>query len=246
MTAVAMMMPTTVRDRVLSITACFESRSNFQTVTGNGDGMLLRAGLMRWSIGMATLQPLLKQMLKRSPDVMAEHLGPARGRLLAALAEGKAQWRDAAVELTGAPLTARARNLLPDWQSGMEALMGSPVGTAVQRDAMAPMLAEAREWCREYDVETERGLALFLDIRVQHGGIEPHCKSRILERLRPGMSDRDRLNIVVEECVSSGGRRRGGVLSRKVCIIEGHGDVEGRTYDLAREFGLSDAAVGDA
>lgn len=240
------MIPITVRDRVLSITACFQARSTYRTVTGNDDGLLVRAGLMRWSLGMATLQPLLKEMIRRSPDVMVEHLGPVRGRLLASLAEGKTPWRDAAIDLTGASIGARSRALLPEWQSGLESLMGSAIGIAVQRDAMAPLLDEARGWCSTYGVETERGLALFFDIRVQHGGIEPHCKARILDRIRPGMADQERLAIVAEECVASGlGRRRGVVLSRKLCIIHGKGDVDGRTYDLAREFGLSDAAIGD-
>lgn len=234
----------TTQDRVLSITACFESRSTYRTVTGNGDGMLFRAGLMRWSIGMATLQPLLREMLRRSPDLFVEHLGPARGRQLESLATGKAHWRDAAIDLTGAPLSARARELLPDWHSGLEELMGSPLGIAVQRDALAPLLDEALAWCGEFGVETERGLALFYDFRVQHGVMEPHCKSRILERLREGMTDRQRLLIVTEECVESmGGRRRGAVLRRNLCIINGEGDVDGRTYDLAREFGLSDSAM---
>ena len=241
------MIPTTVQDRVLAITACFESRSGFDTVSGNDDGMLLRAGLMRWSLGMATLQPLLKEMLRRSPELMLEHLGTVRGRMLEALSEGKFPWRDAAVELTGAQIGARVRNLLPEWHAGIAALMRSEVGVAVQREAMAPQLASAHDWCREYGVETVRGLSLFLDIRVQHGGIEPHCKARIIERLRPPMSHRERLTIVAEECVAfAAGRRRGGVLSRKLCIINGKGEVEGRTYDLAREFGLSDAAVSEA
>ena len=238
------MISTVVQDKVFGITASFETKSGYATVTGNGDGMCLRAGILQWCLGMATLQPLLKDILKRSPELFYEHLGAVRGRVLAELANGQASWRDAARELTGAALTSRVRDLVPAWQTGVSAVMGSAVGVQVQRDAMAPMLEQAWTWCQEYGLETERALCLFLDIRVQNGAIEPHCKSRILDRFSPGMSDRDKLTIVADErSTAVKSRLRANVLSRKMCIVTGKGEVAGRAYDLLNEFGLTDDAI---
>lgn len=238
------MIPTDVQDKVFSITGAFETRSTFGSVTGNGDGMCLRAGLLQWSLGMATLQPLLKEMLSRSPELFVEHLGPVRGRMLEALANGRASWRDAARELTGAALVLRARDLLPEWRAGLSAVMDSPDGRHAQRTALAPMLEQAWMWCQDYELASERALCLFLDIRVQNGTIEPLCKSRILDRFARGMSDRDKLAIVADErSTDVKSRLRSGALSRKMCIVTGKGDVAGRSYDLLAEFGLTDAAI---
>lgn len=241
------MISTTVQDRVFLITAAFEGKSGYSTVSGNGDGMLMRAGVLRWSIGMATLQPLLKEMVRRTPDLFCEHLGPVRGRLLEALANGTSSWRDAAIELTGNPLGARARELLPIWKKGLAEIMGSETGIAVQRATLAPLLEQAWQWCHDFGLETERALSLFLDIRVQNGSIEPHCKARIMDRFTPGMPLRDRLMIVAEERAAGvGGRMRGNVLNRKMCIITGKGDVDGCAYDLTKQFGLTDEVVLDS
>lgn len=241
------MIATAVQDRVFSITAAFEGKSGYATVRGNGDGMLLAAGMLRWCIGMATLQPLLKEMLKRDPNLFREHLGPVRGRVLEGLASGQASWRDSATELTGSSLATRARDIVPVWRSGLEAIMGGEIGVAVQREAMAPLLERAWQWCQDFGMATERALSLFLDIRVQNGSIESHCKARILDRFTPGMPDREKLTIVADERASTvGGRMRANILNRKMCIITGKGDVDGRAYNLAEEFGLTDAVVLDS
>jgi hypothetical protein len=238
------MISTEVQDKVFGITAAFESRSGYGTVSGNGDGMLLRAGILQWSLGMATLQPLLKEIHKRSPEMFVEHLGPTRGRLLEGLASGTSSWRDAAVELTGSALVARARDLLPAWRSGVSAIMASPVGVQVQRDTMAPMLEQAWKWCQDYGVQTERALSLFLDIRMQNGSIEPHCRSVILDRFSRDTSEHEKLSIIASErSAAVRGRLRGNVLSRKMCIVTGKGEVDGRAFDLERDFGLTDDKV---
>lgn len=240
------MISTAVQDKVFGVTAAFESRSGYTTVAGNGDGMLLRAGLLQWCLGMATLQPLLRQILDRAPQLFREHLGPARAQLLTDLATGRAAWRDAAAELTGAALGVRIRDVVPAWRAGVASIMGSECGVQVQREAMAPMLDQAWRWCQEYELLSERALCLFLDIRLQNGSIEPHCRSLILAGFERGMSDRERLETVAAERSNAvKGRLRASVLSRKMCIVHGKGEVDGRMYDLQTEFGLTDDPVLD-
>jgi hypothetical protein len=238
------MIPISVQDKVFAITAAFQSGSGYDSVTGNHNGELLSAGINQWSFGMATLQPLLKEMIKRAPGLFTTHLGSYKGGILLALANGQSSWRDSAFEFTGVPLDRRGQTVLPAWRPGMMAIMGSDIGIQVQRESMAQTLDQAWRWCQDYGVETERALSLFFDIRIQNGFIEPQTRSKILDRFQPGMAPRDKLRVVVEERVTAvTPRGRGETLNRKMCILTGRGDVKGRSYDLEKEFALTDAPI---
>jgi hypothetical protein len=100
--------------------------------------------------------------------------------------------------------------------------------------------------CRTYGVQSERAVALMFDIKVQNGSINAVVQAQIqrdFANLDPLLSADDlevaRLQIVANRRAEAANPRWvEDVRARKLTIANGSGNVHGRQYELAAQYGI--------
>lgn len=129
--------------------------------------------------------------------------------------------------------------LLPEWQEQFTNLCKTKEFQEMQRSEMTKYINKAHEIAKEFNLKSERGLALALDIAVQNGGID--ATDYIKQRMVEGASETEILRLMAHAVADqSKPRWREDVRARKLTIAEGRGMVHGKDYDLGQEFVLTD------
>jgi hypothetical protein len=127
----------------------------------------------------------------------------------------------------------------------LRALGRHPDCQALQVEQSGRYMDQAKALCREYDLWSERGLALMFDIAVQNGSISPAVKKQVAADLdviakRGTLREEDRMrSIAHRRAAAAKPRFVEDVRRRKLAIAEGRGTVHGIDYDLERDFGLT-------
>jgi hypothetical protein len=100
----------------------------------------------------------------------------------------------------------------------------------------------ARRTARTLRLRTELGLALAFDIHVQNGGVKPEARAEIKRHIAQHPMEREQdLRVAVAHAVANQSRPqfRQDVLSRKLTIATGSGNVHGGSFVL-RNWGLAE------
>ncbi len=104
------------------------------------------------------------------------------------------------------------------------------------------MYDAAKDLAGEYDLKSERAVALMFDIKVQNGSIYSYVKEQILrdfDQLSEDANEEDRLVIVANRrAEASNSRWVEDVRTRKLTIARGEGTVHGMHYNLEEDYGI--------
>jgi hypothetical protein len=233
--------------RNLALSGAFETQAPvpecFAGLAGDFDGQGISFGALQWNLGQGTLQPLLAAMDRIHPDVVENVFGPHADELRAMIAsshDNQLIWARS--------IQDRQRFIVVEpWRGLLKTLGRSDEFQAIEVDAARQIYQDALEWCREYEVQSERAVALMFDIRVQNGSISNITRSQIqrdFAMLEPG-GDADamevgRLRVIANRRAEAANPRWvEDVRVRKLTIANGVGTVHGAHYELGTQYGIS-------
>lgn len=233
--------------RCLALTGSFETGrlapDCFASVTGNFDGQGMSFGALQWNFGQGTLQPLLREMLSKHPDVASSIFGASLAQLRQAISGDKA----AAIGFAVSIQDPAKKAVINPWRQMFTSLGLTPEFQAIEVEGAAAYARRGVGLCQEYGLWSERGRALMFDICVQNGSIADNTKALIMadfaklpQTLSPEDAELEKMRIVANRRAEAANSRFvEDVRTRKLCIAEGKGTVHGITYDLARQFNLA-------
>lgn len=132
------------------------------------------------------------------------------------------------------------------WRGYAKALGRTQEFQQIQVKHANGMFQRALAMCREYDLWSERAVALMFDIVTQNGSIKATTKAQIradIKTLPTSLSDEERevrkLEIVANRRAEAANPRWvDDVRRRKLCIARGEGVVHGIHYNLEDQFGI--------
>jgi len=228
--------------RCLALTGAFETSQPppdcFAGITGDFDGQAISFGTLQWNLGQGSLQPLLKKMDNKHPEVFEEifhdHCSEFR-EILRAPYEQQMEW--------GRSIQDPNRFIIREpWYGLFKSLGRNRKFQKIQEQAANSLHRSAKKLAEEYDLESERAVALMFDIKVQNGSIYPYVKEQILrdfDHLPEDAGEEERLIIVANRrAEASNPRWVEDVRNRKLTIARGEGTVHGMHYDLEEDYGI--------
>ncbi|ETX08873.1 hypothetical protein [Candidatus Entotheonella palauensis] len=238
--------------RILSLTGSFETGknepNNFAGLAGNFDGQGLSFGALQWNIGQRTLPTLLREIDRQQGALVRSAFGSNYKALRNMLTKSKKQ------QLTWAKSIQNAKFVLHrPWRKAFKTLGTQYDFQKIQVEHAHRLFKTARKLCDQYQVRSERAVALMFDILVQNGGVRKTAKTKILkdfQALRPtGNAAQDevaRLRIIAKRVAeASNAKWVADVRRRKLTIANGTGKVHGKPYNLAdRNISLKDYETG--
>lgn len=146
--------------------------------------------------------------------------------------------------------------LMEPWATYFRKLEADSAFGQIQLRQVRNRMNVAAKYARQFGLRSERGLALMFDIVTQSGGAwltcsKTVCKKRaalieqgratLQQRLGRSLTEREMLTIIANVVADTSlPEWREKVRVRKMTIVNGHGKVHGRQFDLARDFGLTD------
>jgi hypothetical protein len=230
--------------RCLALTGSFETGAAppdcFAGLSGDFDGQGISFGVLQWNLGQDSLQPLLQEVDHAQPDVVRRIFDTHYPELHAMLGLGHDE------QLAWARSIQTRNVLVEPWRGMFKTLGRSAEFRAVQANHAQRLFQAAVTLCRQYEVASERAVALMFDIKVQNGSINGVVEAQIRRDyggLAAGLAPDDlevqRLRIVANRrAEASSPRWIEDVRERKLTIANGAGTVHGRTYDLAEQYGI--------
>jgi hypothetical protein len=164
--------------KAVQITSTFETgrRGGFYGLSGNFDGQGLSFGLVNWTIGTGSLQPLLRDFAVQEPDRWATVFGPHAVRFLALItpkdkAGQAAQLRFAIDEMNVSRLVDGRRkwSVKEPWVTYFKRLSEDPAFQRIQVRYVRDLLDRARSFCEYFGLKSERAFAFMFDAVSSHG-----------------------------------------------------------------------------
>ncbi|MCX6829457.1 MAG: peptidoglycan-binding domain-containing protein [candidate division Zixibacteria bacterium] len=235
-----------IERKCLTLTGCFETSVGipecFAGLSSDFDGQGLSFGALQWNFGKDSLQPLLREMINSRPDIMESIFHGNYSVLLAALESDKAELMAFARSIQN-PVTF---SIYEPWRGMFKSLGRREEFQKIQLKYSGEIFQAALHLCREYELWSERALALMFDISVQNGSISQLVKARIhagFEELPSQMSsdarEIEKMRIVANRRADSAQPEWAeDVRARKLCCANGAGYVHGVNYDLEAQFGI--------
>lgn len=245
------------QDKLLRLTGSFEG-SGFDQVTGNFDGAGLSCGALQQCLGPGSLQPLFKEMLSKHEDVL-KRIWPEQAlivfkKIVLGSKAGQMAWANTITDVR------RKERVIEPWNGWLKTMLKTPEYIAIQRRAAEGVMKKAEGYCEARAFKSERALSLHFDIVTQNGSIQPKHSTAIMDATRTAAKQRGRtlteaeqLEIVALVRASfSLPQWQHVVARRKLLIARGvtkpfvlrgktyDGKVNGRHWDLAKEFDLTD------
>jgi hypothetical protein len=236
----------TLAMRCLALTGAFETGAGvpdcFCGVSGDFDGQGISFGVLQWNFGQRTLQPLLQDLASEHPDIARNVFGAH----LDALNEALGGDHDDLMTFARSVQHPVKHTVFEPWRGYARALGRTPEFQRIQVKYANRGFQQALAMCRDYELWTERGVALMFDIVTQNGSIKNITRAQILadfQDLPAGLSDTERevrkLEIIANRrAEASNPRWIDDVRRRKLCVARGGGAVHGISYDIEEQFGI--------
>jgi hypothetical protein len=236
----------TLARRCLALTGSFETGAGvpecFCGLSGDFDGQGLSFGVLQWNFGQGSLQPLLKDMLTQHADVAKGVFGTHYDAFAEALKAPEAELMNFARSVQH-PVKHTVNE---PWRGYAKALGRTPEFQRIQVAHADNAFQRALAMCRQYDLWSERAVALMFDIVTQNGSISTVTSAQIVgdfKLLSRSLSEQEtevrKLEIVANRRAEAANARWvDDVRRRKLCIAQGEGTVHGIAYDLAEQFGI--------
>lgn len=165
--------------KAVEITSLFETgkRGGFHGLSGNFDGQGLSFGLVNWTIGTGSLQPLLREFAGEHPARWASIFGidAARfGQLIARKdkAARKQQHRFAIEQMNIVSSNARGKRIWTvrqPWAGYFRRLSEDREFQKIQVRHVRDLLATAADYCRRFRFTSEAAFCFMFDAVASHG-----------------------------------------------------------------------------
>jgi len=232
--------------RCLALTGSFETGQLapdcFAAVTGNFDGQGMSFGALQWNFGQGTLQTLLLDMFENHHDIALRIFGEDLDTIKGAIKGGE----ESSIAFAVSIHDQKTKNLNTHWRHMFMLLGLTPEFQSIETKGATSYYERAVRLSKDYELWTERGLALMFDIAVQNGTIPEKVRELILkdiaglnQDLSPEEMEVEKMRIVANHRAEAAKPTYvEDVRKRKLCIAEGKGVVHGTAYDLAGQFGL--------
>ncbi len=232
--------------RCLALTGSFETGKGipdcFCGLSGDFDGQGMSFGVLQWNLGQKSLQPLLRTMQERHPDVMKTVFADQYDAVLRLLDSPQADTMQVARSIQH----PHRHTILEPWRSMFVALGRTPEFQQIETESAAKEFESALGLCERFELWSERAAALMFDIRVQNGGITSKISRVILadfetigESLSRNELEISKMLIVANRRADAASPRwREDVRARKLCCANGRGVVHGIEYNLENQFGI--------
>jgi hypothetical protein len=141
-----------------------------------------------------------------------------------------------------------AKNKIAEpWKSYLDQLAADPLFQQIElqhvrKERLNPAIKEAKS----LNLQSQRGLAMMFDIVTQHGpgwrmGKRKYRDVQLQQLLWGAKTENERLEIIANFTADmSLPEYKEKVRERRMSIAKGQGKVHGRSYDLTRDFGLTE------
>ena len=164
--------------RALEITSTLETgkAGGFYGLSGNFDGQGLSFGLVNWTIGTGSLQPLLRDFAHEEPSRWKAVFGRDADRFEALIArKGREAEREQlrfAVEEMNEKALVRGHvrwAIREPWRTYFKRLSEEPAFRQIQLRYVRNLLGRAAYFCRLFALKSERAFAFMFDAVSSHG-----------------------------------------------------------------------------
>lgn len=244
-------MAKTSAQKAADLTASFEGSAGYGSLSGNFDKAGISFGFIQFNLISNTLQPVIRAMYA---------VDPVRFRRACTVPNAWFKGPHDHTEdllvmagLSGAAAVAWAVSrqdagfrLLPHWTAVFGNLAREPLFQAVQARFAKPYMDRAVTYMAAYGFRSERALSLLFDICVQCGSITLGSKTRYqLATAGRSLDEQGKLKALATAVMKQDDREwvQRDILSRKMTIAVGMGVVHSTPYNLAKDFGITDAPV---
>jgi hypothetical protein len=162
----------------VEITSTLETgkRGGFYGLSGNFDGQGLSFGLVNWTIGTGSLQPLLREFAAEHPARWAAIFGRhAEGFLQLMSRKGKLaekeQHRFAVEQMNKVSIVGKRKKweIKEPWAGYFLLLSEDPAFRGIQIRHVRILLERAGEYCRQFRLKSEMAFAFMFDAVSSHG-----------------------------------------------------------------------------
>ena len=148
------------------------------------------------------------------------------------------------------------RNIVEPWKTYFRGLETDAEFRRIEVAAARKGLAHAKRWWQHFGFKSERAFVFMFDLVSSHGawwlnapkfgGAREKALAKQLEQkraqLKRALTERETLEVIANLIADlSLARWRERVRVRKLLFVNGKGTVHGKTYDLAKDFGVTDA-----
>jgi hypothetical protein len=243
-----------VEKRCLALTGSFETDTGipdcFAGLAGDLDGQGLSFGVLQWNLRQGSLQPLLAEMDREQPALMARVFHEHYAELKTVLASPLPQQLEWARSIQD-PVRNAVRE---PWRGLFKTLGRTGEFQDIEVRHSEDLYRQALQWCGEYGLQSQRAAALMFDIRVQNGSINAIVKAQILHDFaalgsQDNAADAEvaRMRIIANRRADAANPRWvEDVRARKLTIAEGVGTVHGNNYNLEEQYGIGLQPLGEA
>jgi hypothetical protein len=233
--------------RCLALTGSFETGKSipdcFSGLSGDFDGQGISFGVLQWNFGQKSLQPLLREIRDRHPEIMKSVFQDQYDILIKTLNLSQGDIMQFAREIQH-PVK---HFVYEPWRRMFVALGRTTEFQDVETRHAHETFEKAVRLCREYKLWSKRAAALMFDIIVQNGGIASVTRRTILaefdtitKSLPPDVLEVAKMHIVANRRADAAKAKWAeDVRARKLCCANGSGVVHGIEYDLESQFGIS-------
>lgn len=233
--------------RCLALTGSFETGKAipecFAGVSGDFDGQGISLGVLQWNFGQNSLQPLLREMIRKHPQTTKGIFGAHYDVLLQALKSDKEELMTFARSIQH-PVK---HFLYEPWKGMFKSLGRTEEFQNIQVKYAQRLIKSALRLCSDFGLWSERAAALMFDIKVQNGSISRLVKAQILAEFEGLSKDLPKEGLEIEKMRTVANRRAEAsnlrwvedVRARKLCCANGGGVVHGIYYHLETQFGIS-------
>ena len=169
---------TPAEQKAVEITSTLETgkRGGFYGLAGNFDGQGLSFGLVNWTIGTGSLQPLLRDFAAEQPQRWASAFGPDAARFLQLIAGKSAgaikqQHAFAIKEMNQCSMVkGKPRWAIREpWVTYFKRLSEDPEFQEIQIRYVRDLLARGDYYCRYFKLKSEQAFAFMFDAVSSHG-----------------------------------------------------------------------------
>ena len=169
---------TTAERKAVEITSLFETgkRGGFYGLSGNFDGQGLSFGLVNWTIGTGSLQPLLRDFAREHPARWAAAFGPHAAQFLQVITpvgkEATKAQRQFAVDVMNTSTLVKGTqrwSIQEPWVSYFRRLSEDREFQKIQVRYVRVLLARGERFCRYFKLRSEMAYAYMFDAVSSHG-----------------------------------------------------------------------------
>jgi hypothetical protein len=208
--------------------------SSYSKLTGDFDGQGISFGLLQWNFGQGSLQPLLISMNSTYQQVMEKVFVDKYEELTYILTQD----RDS--QLAWAKGINNSNDqVFPEWSEKFIALGNTVEFQTIQLNAQEEYITQARKIFKDFELSTERSLALAFDIAVQNWSVKAGA-----EIVNSSMTEIEKLTIIANSVANQSlSQWQEDVRSRKMTIVNGTGTVHGKSYNLLSDYDIHDRII---